>query len=156
MSKKSVCVLGALLILLAACSKAEEPKTAPPPPAASTPPPAAAPEPAGVNAGGISLGKAVGPDKKVTTPAESFAKGDTIYVTVDTTGTGTATLKARWTYQKGGQTTVVKEDSQTIMPSGPATSEFHISKPDGWPAGDYMVEVTIDDKPVAVKNFTVK
>lgn len=154
MSKKSLCVLSALLILLAACSKAEEPKTPPPPPAASAPAPA--PEPAGVSAGAVGLGKAIGPDKTITTPAETFAKGDTIYVSVDTSGTGTAMLKAKWTYQKGGQTTVVKEDSQTIMPTGAATSEFHISKPDGWPAGDYMVEVTIDDKPVAVKHFTVK
>ena len=156
MSKKSLCILSALLILLAACSKAEEPKTPPPAPAASEPAPAPAAAPAGVSPGAVDLGKAVGPDKKVTTPAETFAKGDTIYVSVDTAGTGNAVLKAKWTFQKGGQTTVVKEDTQTIMPTGPATSEFHISKPDGWPPGDYMVELTIDDKPVAVKHFTVK
>jgi hypothetical protein len=154
MSKKSLCVVSAFLILLAACGKAEEPKTAPPAPVVSEPAPA--PAPAGVSAGTVALGKAIGPDKKVTTPGESFAKGDTIYVTIDTTGTGPAVLKAKWTFQKGGQTTVVKEDTQTIMPTGPATSEFHISKPDGWPPGDYMVEVTVDDKPVAVKHFTVK
>jgi len=156
MSKKSLCVFSASLILLAACGRTEEPKTAPPAPAPSEPAPAAAPAPAGVSAGTVELGKAIGPDKRVTTPAESFAKGDTIYVSIDTTGAGTGVLKARWTFQKGGQATVVKEDTQTIMPTGPATSEFHISKPDGWPPGEYMVEVTLDDKPVAVKHFTVK
>lgn len=153
MSKKRLYVLCALLILLAAaCGRTEEPATTP----ATEPAPAAAPAPAGVSAGTISLGKAVGPDKKVTTPAETFAKNDTIYASVDTTGSGTATLKAKWTYRKGNETTVVQEDSQTIMPTGPATSEFHISKPDGWPAGDYQVEVLLDDKPVGTKSFTVK
>lgn len=153
MSKKRLYVLCALLILLAAaCGRTEEPATTP----ATEPAPAAAPAPAGVSAGTISLGKAVGPDKKITTPAETFAKNDTIYASVDTTGSGTATLKARWTYRKGNETTVVQEDSQTIMPTGPATSEFHISKPDGWPAGDYQVEVLLDDKPIGTKSFTVK
>jgi hypothetical protein len=104
----------------------------------------------------INVGKAVGPDKKVTTPTEAFTKGDTFYVSVDTMGSGTATLKAKWTYHKGGQMTVVNEDPpQTIMPTGPATTEFHVSKPGGWPAGEYQVEVFLDDKTVVKKTFTV-
>jgi hypothetical protein len=141
-----------MLILLSACSKKEEPQ---PPPAA----PASVPEPsppAGVRAGTISLGKSIGSDKKISTPAESFAKNDTIYVSVETVGSGTAVLKAKWTYSKGDQSTVVKDDSQTIMPTGPATSEFHISKPDGWPAGDYHVELALDDRTIGEKTFTVK
>ena len=91
----------------------------------------------------------------MSAPVEAFAKGDTIYASVETTGTGTATLKAKWTYKKGDQTTAVNEESQTITPAGPATTEFHISKPGGWPAGQYQVEVFLDDKPIGVKNFTV-
>jgi hypothetical protein len=147
-------LLGAALLLAAGCSKAEEPAPAPaPPPAAEPAPP---PAPVGVTAGTINLGKSIDADKKIAAPMETFAKGDTIYVTVDTTGTGAATLKAKWTYMKGGQTTVVKEDSQSITPTGPATTEFHISKPGGWPAGDYQVEVFVDDKSVGTKTFTVK
>lgn len=154
MSKKPLYVVCALLISLASCNRGEETKAP-----EAEPAPAAAPAPpvdAGITAGAITLGKAVGPDKKVTTPAETFAKNDTIYASVDTSGSGTATLKAKWTYRKGDQTTVVKEDSQMIMPTGPATSEFHISKPDGWPAGDYQVELSLDDKPIGTKSFTVK
>ena len=151
MIKNPLYILCALLIMIAgACGKNEPPATAPPP----EPAPAAAP--AGVSAGAISLGKAVGPDKKISAPAETFAKTDTIYASVETNGSGTAVLKAKWTYSKGGQSTDVKEDSQTIMPTGPATSEFHVSKPGGWPEGDYQVEVFVDDKSVGTKTFTVK
>ena len=155
MSKKSLYALSLmLLILLAACGQTEEQTTTPPPDAAAPPPPA--PEPVGVTAGTIDVGKAVGPDKRVTAPVSSFAKGDTIYASVDTTGTGTATLKATWTYKKGGQWTPVTDDQiQTITPTGPATTEFHISKPGGWPAGEYQVELFLDGKPIGTKTFTV-
>jgi hypothetical protein len=148
-------LLASAALALAACGKKEEP---PKPAAAPAPPPAAAPAPApaGVTAGMVSLGSAIGADKKVTTATESFAKGDTFYVSVDTTGAGTADLKAKWTYHKDGQVAVVKEDTQTINPAGPATSEFHVSKPDGWPTGDYQVEVFLGDKSVGVKKFAVK
>jgi len=152
MNRKSLYVSGMLLlILLTGCGPKEETSTT------VTPDPtlAPAPEPAGVTAGSITLGKAVGPDKKITTPAETFAKGDTIYAAVDTTGSGTATLQAKWTYVKGAETTPVNEESQTIMPTGPATTEFHIQKPGGWPAGDYRVEIFLDDKSIGVKEFKV-
>jgi hypothetical protein len=153
MIKNPLYLLCALLIMIAAaCGKNEPPAPAPPP----EPAPAAAPAPAGVTGGAISLGKAVGPDKKISAPADTFAKADTIYASVETSGSGTAVLKAKWTYSKGGQSTDVKDDSQTIMPTGPATSEFHISKPGGWPTGDYQVEVFVDDKSIGTKSFTVK
>jgi hypothetical protein len=148
-------LLASAALALAACGKKEEP---PKPAAAPAPPPVAAPAPApaGVTAGMVSLGSAIGADKKVTAATESFAKGDTFYVSVDTTGAGTANLKAKWTYHKDGQVAVVKEDSQTITPTGPATSEFHISKPDGWPAGEYQVQVLLGEQSVATKKFAVK
>ncbi len=147
--------LAALVLVLNACGKKEEaPKPAPAP--ASVPAPAPAPVTAGVTVGTITLGTAVSADKKVTQAADSFAKNDTIYASVDTTGAGTVTLKAKWTYRKDGQEALVKEDTQTITPTGPASSEFHISKPDGWPTGDYQVAIFADDKPAGTKNFSVK
>lgn len=138
-------------LALAACGKKEEPKSAP------APAPTAAPAPsAGIAVSGMTAGKAIGADKKVTTPTEAFAASDTMYVSVDTTGSGTAKLDAKWTYRRGDKVAVVKEDSMTINATGPATNEFHVSKPDGWPAGDYEVEVMLNGKPAGSKKLTVK
>ncbi|MEO8628023.1 MAG: hypothetical protein ABI612_07960 [Betaproteobacteria bacterium] len=157
MNKKYViAMLAACVVVLSACSKKEEAPPPPPPVTAPTPAPEAAAPAAGVTVGTISLGTAVGADKKVTKAGESFDKKDTIYASVDTIGSGTATIKAKWTYKKDGTEAVVHEETQTITPSGPATSEFHVSKPDGWPAGDYQVEVFVDDKSAGTKTFTVK
>ncbi len=147
--------IAAAAVTIAACGKKEEaPKPAPPPPPAAAPAPAPAPAPVAVVS--VTVGKAVGADKKVSAATDTFAKGDTIYASIDTSGNGNATLKAKWTYEKGGKTAVVKEDSQTIAATGPATSEFHIAKPDGWPTGDYTVEILLNDKPAGTKKFAVK
>ncbi len=157
-SKYFVVILIAAVMALAACGKKEEPPKptatpAPPPPVQA---PAPVPAPAGVTVSTISLGKAIGADKKVSAPTDTFGKADTIYASIDTTGAGSATLKAKWTYHKDGKVAMVKEDTQTIYPTGPATSEFHVSKPDGWPVGDYEVEVLVGDKSAGTKKFSVK
>jgi hypothetical protein len=141
-------------IVIAACGKNQE--SAPPPPAATTTPAPAPAPPAmqGVSVASVDLGTAVGPDQKVTSPATSFGSKDTIYAAVSTTGTATtATLGAKWTYQDG-QT--VNDSSQTIAPNGPAVTTFHISKPDGWPPGNYKVEISLNGSAVSSKDFTVQ
>jgi hypothetical protein len=150
----ALAVAGALVIT--ACGKKEE--APPPPPAATTPAPAPAmtppPAAAPVTVTSVDLGTAVGPDQKVTSPTTTFGANDTIYAAVATTGTASnATLGAKWTYQDG-QT--VNDSSQTIAPTGPAVTTFHISKPDGWPTGNYKVEISLNGAPVSSKDFTVQ
>jgi len=145
--------LAAFVLGLAGCKK-EAPPPPPPPPAPKVEAPAPAPAP--VSVASITLGKAIGADKKVTVAADTFAKADTIYASVDTTGTGNATLKAKWTYHKGDKTADVSESTDTIAATGPATTEFHVSKPSGWPPGDYQVEIFLGDKSAGAKKFTVK
>jgi|SRR5687767_8856582 len=141
---------------LVACKKDPPPAPAPAPAPKTTQAPAPAPAPAGVSVSSATLGSAVGADKRVSAPKETFAKGDTIYVAVDTAGSGSANLKAKWTFLGGGKSTPVKEDTQTVQATGPSTTEFHISKPDGWPAGDYQVEVLLNDQVVQTKRFAVR
>lgn len=149
----------AVALSLSACGKQGEPTAATP---AGTPPPAAQPDggatppasaPASVSVTDVELGNAVGADQKVSTPSTSFAPTDTIYAAVTTSGAGTAALAANWTYQDG-QT--VHQESKSIAPTGPATTTFQISKPDGWPAGSYKVEISVNGQPVSSKDFTVQ
>ena len=151
-----VLVLAALTLGLAGCKK-DSPPSAPSAapkqaPQVQAPPPA----PDVVSVANISLGKALGPDKKVAAVTDTFAKGDTIYAVVETTGSGTDTLTAKWTYHKGDKTAPVSESSQTINASGPTATEFHVNKPDGWPLGDYQVEIWVNDKSAGTKKFVVK
>jgi hypothetical protein len=138
---------------LAACKKDPPPAPAPAPAPTTAPAPAPA---AGVTVASATLGSAVGADKRVSAATESFAKNDTIYVSIATNGSGTATIKSRWTYNSGGKWVPVKEDVQTVQATGPAVTEFHIAKPDGWPTGDYQVEVLVNDQVASTKRFNVK
>lgn len=155
MQKKYILgVAAAVILALSACSKKEAPRTPESIPAPTST--VSSPQTAGVAVVAVTLGSAIGADKKISQASDTFGAKDTIYASVDTTGTGAATLKAKWTYRKNGQETVVKEDTQTIVPTGPARSEFHISKPDGWPSGDYRVDIFVADKVAQTKSFTVK
>jgi hypothetical protein len=148
-------LLGILLVLLTACGGGDQGQTTTtaPDPGPSLPPPTT--NTSALTVGTIQLGKSIGPDKKVTAPSETFGKTDTIYASVDTSGSGSGMLKARWTFQQGGKIVVVNEETHSITPTGPATTEFHIQKPDGWPAGDYQLEVFLDDRSMGVKTFKV-
>jgi hypothetical protein len=102
----------------------------------------------------IELGTAVDASGRVTAPGAVFAAGDTIHASIVTQGQppGT-TLTARWTYE-GDQ--VVSEGRETLATSEEAVTEFHISKPDGWPAGRYEVEFALNGRPVAAREFEVR
>lgn len=146
----------ALPLAFSACKQETKQAAAPPP--AATPPPAAQPAPAPApkpfSVSSIELGNAIGSDKRVSVAKTSFAPTDTIYASVATDGASPGvTLKARWTYGDEGQ--LVSEDALSIAPTGPATNEFHVSKPDGWPAGKYKVEISANGAPAGSKEFEV-
>jgi predicted small lipoprotein YifL len=155
MSRLALVALATLALSVAACGKKEPapvtPTTTAPP--ASVPAPMPAPPAAAISVINVTVGNAIGADRRVTASPPTIGRNDTIYASVDTTGSGSATLKARWTYQDGQ---VINEESQTINPVGPATSEFHISKPDGWPAGEYQVAILVNDAPADTRKFTVQ
>lgn len=144
--------LALALLTALACSRSEAPKTstAPPaPPVAAAPPAAAA-----FRVATIEIGNAVGADKQVTAASTQFSPSDTIYASVASDGSApSVALTARWTYEDGQ---VVDETTRTIAPEGPARTEFHISKPSGWPAGKYRVEIEANGQPAGTRDFVVQ
>lgn len=146
-------LLSASLVGFTACKKTE---TAAPTPTAApvADAPTSAPAPS-VSVTDLSVGKALGADKKVQTPVDTFSPKDTIFASVSTDGSAPSSVIAvKWTYGANAQT--VKEDTRTINPTGPAVTEFSIQKAGGWPKGDYKIEVTVDGKPGPSKTFKVQ
>ncbi|MET4569561.1 hypothetical protein [Rhodanobacter soli] len=170
MTRQPLILLASLTAVLAlsACGKNNE-STAPAPsatpPAAATAPAPAAPAssstapmamnnaPAGVTFSSVELGSTVDANNKILASGTSFAPKDSIYASVDTSGSGNAALAVKWTYQDGQ---VVHEDSKTLNATGPETTAFMISKPGGFPAGNYKVDISLNGNQVASKDFSVK
>lgn len=133
----SVCV--ALLVMTAACGGNRDTGTT---------------GTAAVRVTDVTLGRSVGGDKAITDRTDTFRPNDTIYASVATEGSAnSATLRARWTFEDGQ---VVDDSARTIAPNNRERTEFHIAKPDGWPAGRYEVEVFLDNQSVETKSFEVR
>lgn len=142
-------VLGSAAIV--GCKKKEEPVVTTPPPA-STPAPST-PAGSAVQVTAVDLGTAVGADGRVSAPATSFGVNDTVYVSVSTDGNASGNaLTARFSFQDGQE---VASDTRTLSTSGPAVTEFHTSKADGWPIGTYKVEVSLDGNVVQTREYNV-
>ena len=153
MKRLAASLLPVLLLTVAACKKAEAPPPTPAPTlAAST---TTLPAPVGVKS--VMLGSAIGPDKRVTTTSDVFTPKETIYAVVESDGAGPAKLRALWTFVKGDKTAKVDETVIEFPSSGPSVNEFHVTKPTGWPKGDYKVEIFLNDgaTPAMVKTFKV-
>jgi hypothetical protein len=116
--------------------------------------PAPASAPSALSVMDIDMGRHIGADKKISDKTDDFAPTDTIYASVHTTGAASgSTMVGRWNFN---DSTVVHEDSQTVSPTGDAYTEFHITKPGGWPKGKYTVHILLDGKEVRTKDVTVK
>jgi hypothetical protein len=140
----SILALAVAAVLSAACTKSNENSGATGTTGTS----------AGVRVSQVDLGRSLTADKTINDRTDSFKPTDTIYASILTEGAApTATLNARWTYQDGQ---AVKESTQTIAPTGDARTEFHISKPDGWPTGKYKLEVSLNGSSAATKDFEVQ
>lgn len=118
---------------------------------------ATAPAKASLTVAKVTLGDAVNAEHRISRPGSSFAASDkTLYASVATEGSsGGATLNAKWSYLEG-QGQLVSSVSQSIATDGPAVTTFKVENPDLWPAGKYKVEISLDGKPVATQDFTIR
>jgi hypothetical protein len=138
--RAAVCLLSGPLVL--ACGRSESPSPAPPVTVAA------------VRVTEVVIGRSLNPDKTIADSTDDFKPADTIYASVKTEGSAaSATLTARWSYEDNQR---VDESTQTIAPTGAAVTEFHISKPDGWPTGKYKVEVLLNGASAGTREFEVK
>lgn len=148
-------LFGLSLLLLSGCKKEPPPPPPPPPPPVTQAPPPP-PPPAPFHVTGAELGKGIQPDNSVQTATETFGPKDTIYLSIGSAGVSPqAAIATRWTF--GPKDVLVHEESRTISPPSekPMHTEFHISKPSGWPVGQYKVVVSVNGQPAATKTFTV-
>ncbi|MGJ4731051.1 hypothetical protein, partial [Luteimonas sp. SDU101] len=122
-------------------------------PAATPPPATPAPAPAPASTATVTLGNAIDANNTIATPLTSFSAGDTIHASVATDGASASRLTARWTHLDSNQT--VAEETKDIA-AGAQTTDFHISKPDGWPTGRYRVEISQDGNVINSSEFDVK
>ena len=150
MTRIRIPLFAAMAVAAIACGRNEVPDADS---AAAAPAPAA---PAMVTT--IETGKSIDANKRVVDTTSMFAPNDTLYVSVVTSNaTASNTVKAVVTFQDGQ---VVDSASQTIavpaMTGGNSVTEFHLSKPGGWPAGTYTVEVWLDGTSAGTRTLTVQ
>lgn len=108
---------------------------------------------AGIRVLEIQVGRDARPDNTLGEITNRFGPGDTFFVAVHTEGESpSSTLKARWTYEDGQ---VVDEYILTIATTGRAATLLRADKPDGWPEGEYAVEVYLDGVSVGQLRFVV-
>ena len=154
MSSASPRILALALLGALAVSGCKQDTPAPvAPPAAPEPAPEPAPAPpAPAVVTGVELGNEIGTDNRVTTPASEFGTADTIYASVTTDGESAAQLNARWTY--GGDRLVRSTDAEVA--AGPQVLAFDIHHPEGWPTGEYKVEISLDGTVVETREFAIR
>ncbi|RRU12734.1 hypothetical protein [Stenotrophomonas sp. 278] len=159
----STAVLAALLatVVVTGCKKKEESVDTTAQPAATAPAPMtepAAPQPmtqaAAVNVSAVTVGKTAAADKSVA-PTALFAPKDVIIVSIRTDGTANNTnVGAKLTYQDGQ---VAGEQSQALNTTGAETTNISFTNANGWPAGKYRAEVTVDGRAAGTpQEFEVK
>lgn len=100
----------------------------------------------------IQLGRSLNADNTVADSVATFRSRDTVYVSVLTTGSGSATISVRWTY--GGQ--VLDEPKKQVSYRDFAATDFSLKSVAGFPPGQYTVEVFFNGQSAGTRNFHVE
>jgi hypothetical protein len=100
----------------------------------------------------IQLGRTLNTDNSVGNHTTRFKPDDTIYLAVLTDEPGASTITVRWLLH--GQ--LVSESSREVSHMRPAAEEFHLQNSGGFPAGQYRVDLLVDGKPAASREFRVE
>ena len=126
-----VAVVGS--VALVGCKKNEE-AAAPTPPAAQTAPTPPPPAPAAT---------------------ASIAAVDIGTATSDPAATVAGKVGAKLVYLDKSGEMVVSDETRDLNLSNTGNTSFQFAKPDGWPAGKYRIDISLDGKVVQSKEFDV-
>lgn len=100
---------------------------------------------------GVQLGRSLNSDNTVAITATIFKPTDTVYVSVLTSGIGSATIGVRWKFGER----VLNEPTKQVSYKDRAATDFSLKGAAGFPPGDYSAEVLFDGKSVETKTFRV-
>lgn len=100
----------------------------------------------------VTVGRAVDGEGAVRAVADSFAPGDTVFVSLVVEGdVERAVVGARWTRGE----ILVAEEQQVFPLSGRMTTTFRLANPAGLPAGEYRVAIHLGEDAVAAEPFRI-
>jgi hypothetical protein len=105
-----------------------------------------------LNVVGIQTGKSLNSDHSIGTHAASFHPTDPMYVSVLSNGRGKGTITVKWTLAGRELQTLTKKVSY----NGQAATDFRFVAADGFPVGDYSIEVTVDGKVIETRRVKVE
>ena len=105
-----------------------------------------------LNVVGIQTGKSLNSDHSVGTHAATFHSNDPMYVSVLSNGRGKGTITVRWTFAGRELQKLTKKVSY----NGQAATDFRFVAADGFPVGDYLIEVTVDGKIIETRRVKVE
>ena len=100
----------------------------------------------------IQTGRSLNSDNSVATHTTRFKPKDPMYVSVLTDGRGSGTIEVRWTL--GGR--VINEVKKDVSYIEPAATDFRFQAADGFPVGDYTIDVLVDGKSIGTRTVKVE
>jgi hypothetical protein len=100
----------------------------------------------------LQLGRTLNADNTVANQTTRFKPNDAIYAAALSAQTGSSTITARWSYNGH----VISETSKSVSYKGQGATAFEFKNAGDFPAGDYKVEILIDGKSVAARDFKVE
>jgi hypothetical protein len=100
----------------------------------------------------IQTGKSLNSDNSIGQHAATFGPKEPMYVSVLTTARGSGTITVRWTFY--GRT--LHEVTKEVSYNDASATDFRFAAADGFPPGEYRIEVLLDGQPAGERTVRVQ
>lgn len=102
----------------------------------------------------VLLGNSLDADRVVINDSDRFERKDALHASVLSTGAHQGLrLTARWLAADGS---LIAETEQPLVPTAATATTFSVSHPDGWPSGDYQLQIAINGQTLRSRDFQVR